>query len=387
MHFREYIIQLKVWLYNKLANAHLIKDQRPVDYYVSKISDDAPWVYSSYIASVFYHLEEENYMNSHQNRREAVEMVRIWNEMGYNVYVQDANTPRNLPSLKNVQIVFGHEPQMPLAAKKYKAPIRIYYATGTYRDHNNRMVKQMTDWVNRRYAAHIPYERMQASHNSYDIATHVLMIGSQFTKETVPLAYRSKITLIHQSLQPTKILSPVTYASENEFFYMGSSGNMLRGVPLLFEYFITHSKLRLHVVGPIKDNYYQLMKARLTPNIVLHGFMDINSDAFMQIISHCNFMLYPSGSEGVPGSVLNGMKNGLIPIVTPWASFDEIEKYGYMLSDWSINAIDEAVRWALAIPSSQVDQMKKNCQKYVLTNFSLERFCSEFSNFFNQFLQ
>ena len=387
MFLQKNIIQFKVWLYNKLANHHLIKDQRPIDYYISKINDDAPWVYSSYIASVFYHLEEETYMNSHQNKREAVEMVRIWNEMGYNVYVQDANSPRNLPDLKNVQIVFGHEPQMPLAAKKYKAPLRIYYATGTYRDHNNRMVKQMTDWVNRTYSANIPYGRLQAAHDSYEVATHVLMIGSQFTKETVPLALRNKITLIHQSLQPTKFLKPVLYAPENEFFFMGSAGNMLRGVPLLLEYFITHSKLRLHVVGPIKDDYYKLMKARLTPNIVLHGFMDINSDAFLQIISRCNFMLYPSGSEGVPGSVLNGMKNGLIPIVTPWASFDEIEKYGYIFSDWSINAIDDAVRWALSIPAPQVEQMKKNSQRYVLTNFSLERFCSEFSNFFIQLLR
>lgn len=384
MSLQQYILRVKVWLYNILADQHLIKDIRPTDYYVSKISDDAPWVYSAYLASVFYHLDDQEYMNAHQSRREAVEMVRIWNQLGYNVYVQDVGTSRRLPNLSNVHIVFGHEPQMERASNKYKSPIRIYYATGAYHDHNNAMVKQMTDRINEQYSSNIPYRRLQQSHRSYDIATHMLMIGSRFTKETFPEPYRKRITIIHQSFQPTSYLCNVCYAPENEYFYMGSAGNMLRGVPLLVEYFIKHTDLTLHLVGPIEKDYYELIKGELTPNIIIHGSMDINSDAFRKIVARCNFVIYPSGSEGLSGSLLNSMKNGLIPIVTRWAAFDEINDYGHVLSDWSVTAIDEAMQWAIAIPKEKVTARKKACQEYVLNNFTIERFCSDFEDFFKK---
>ena len=72
------------------------------------------------------------------------------------------------------------------------------------------------------------------------------------------------------------------------------------------------------------------MKRKISPNIKLWGFMDINSDELTAIIDRCNFLIYPSGSEGgCPGAVINSMKKGLIPIVTPWAAFDGIEEYGF----------------------------------------------------------
>lgn len=65
-------------------------------------------------------------------------------------------------------------------------------------------------------------------------------------------------------------------------------------------------------------------------------------------------MIYPSGSEGMPGAVLNSMKKGLIPITTRWAAVDNIEELGFLMPSWSIDGIDVGVKWALSLSKDQV---------------------------------
>ena len=59
--------------------------------YTSLISKEAPWVYVSYISDVFYKRDNETYMRGHQSRQETIEIVNVFNELGYNVFLSDSN--------------------------------------------------------------------------------------------------------------------------------------------------------------------------------------------------------------------------------------------------------------------------------------------------------
>lgn len=356
------------------------------DYYVSKIDEKAPWVYISYVAGVFYYKNDKSYMEAHQNRQETLCIVNVLNELGYNVYIQDYESRRRLPKLQNIKMVFGHEPNLVKAAEKYPEALVVQYNTGSYLDHANSQIIKMTDSVNEKYQSKLPYRRLinpkdRVHYEVYQLADRILQIGSKFTIATIPERFRNKIVTIHQSTQVNRSISIID-APKNEFLFLGSTGNILKGIPLLVDYFTKHKEITLHLVGPIEEDYWSLIKEEITPNIVIHGFMDVNSDAFLDITSTCNFIIFPSGSEGCPGSVLCAMKYGMIPIVTPWAAFDEIEEYGYLMDyNWDVNSVAKGVEWALSLTPAERLQLKLKCKQYVDKYYTLERFSDEFRTF------
>ena len=376
-------LSLKTFVYDILAYFG-IKEKRQKEYYVSKFSKSAPWVYISYITAPFYMKN----LSSHQNLRETIAMVNVLNDLGLNVYVQEYQSRADLPSLSNVKMVFGHEPNLIKAAEKYPEALVIQYNTGAHIDHANSQIVKMTDYVNKKYHANLPYRRLidtkdtqHSIYRGYEIADKILQIGSKFTIETMPEKYRDKIVLIHQSTQVTRDIL-VEDAAENEFLFLGSGGNMLKGIPLLLEYFAEHQDCVIHIVGPIEEDYQELIQNEVTSNIHFHGFMDVNSDEFTKIAVRCNYIVYPSGTEGMPGAVLCAMQYGLIPIVTPWSAFDEIKDYGYLMDyNWNVHSLEKGIDWALSLSPQERLLRKKRCSKFVIDNYNLDKFSEEFRVF------
>lgn len=371
-----------------LCRLHILGDNSPKDFYISKVSRKAPWVYVAYITDVFYHRGNDALKNSHQNHREALAQVDVFNELGYNVYVQQYLSKRDIPNLK-FDIVFGHEPNFVRAVEKNPDALKVHYVPGAYIDHRNGQIVRMTDYINKTYNSSIPYRRLleyeNPNHSSkfaYNLADKILMIGSKFTIETFPEDLHSKIVTIHQSTQLTHTIKDLDYAPSNEYFFMGSGGNLLKGISLLVEYFSKHPEYTINIVGPIEDDVKEALHHLLTDNIKCHGYVDVNSDKMVDIMKRCNFIIYPSGSEGMPGAVLNSMKNGLIPIVTRWAAFDEIEELGYVLEDWTVNAIDKGVIWSKSLSQNEVIDLKQKCSVYVENTYNISRYRKEFKDFF-----
>ena len=164
---------------------------------------------------------------------------------------------------------------------------------------------------------------------------------------------------------------------------MGSGGNALKGLVLLIEYFHQHPELYLNIVGPIENDFYNTLKNQIGNNIKIWGFLNVNSPQFSQIIKRCNFIIYPSGSEGIPGAVINSMKKGLIPIVTPWAAFNEINNYGFLLEKWDIESINKGIKWSQSLSIETIEKLSKDCQTYVNQNYNITNFEKEF----NQYIQ
>lgn len=361
-----------------------IKDKirkRKENIYIIKSQSNKEWVYICYISQVFYHLNETEYLDSHQNKREAIIIASTFHKLGYNVYVQEFSSSRKIPNL-NFKIIFGIEPNFCKACKKFPHAKKIYYATGAYFEHQNKQIRLMTDYINTTYNAHLPYKRLALPHNSIKDADYILQIGSSYTIETYPKEYRHKISLIHQSIQ-TQLKNPLkNYAKKNEFFYMGSGGNALKGLSLLIEYFHIHPELYLNVVGPIEDDFHKALSPLIGKNIKFWGFLNVNSQQFCSIIEKCNFIIYPSGSEGgIPGAVINSMKRGLIPIVTPWSAFDGIEDYGFLIKNWDLSSIDEGIKWSQSLTIKEIEMLSRKCQDYATKYYNLENFKIEFTNF------
>lgn len=358
------------------------------DSFVSMVSRNAPWVYIAYIQDPFYHKSNQAYLDLHQNKREAIVQVEVFNELGYNVFVHNYLSKEAVPKIK-FNIVFGHEPNFTRVALLNPQAIKVHYVPGAYIGHRNNQIIKMTDTFNDRYNASIPYRRLlefddltYSAEKAYDIADRILLIGSKYTIETFPAYLQPKISTIHQSTQSINKDRSIGIASSKHFFFMGSFGNLLKGVSLLVEYFSLHSEYTLHIVGPIEDDVKDALQHNITSNILFYGFVNANSELMKDVMSKCNFVIYPSGSEGSPGAVLNSMKNGLIPIVTKWSAFDEISDYGFVLDSWDVESIDLGVKWALSLSEPEIQLRKRNCSQFVENTYNIERYKKEFLNFF-----
>lgn len=350
------------------------------DRYIHKISDDAPWALICYIPYVFYYQHKAELMSRHQSHWEMIKIDEVLISLGYNTYHHLFSKTDELPDI-DFKLVIGLEPSFCEACHKYPNAKKIYYATGAYVGHQNGMVKKLTVGFNEKYGAQIPYRRTAPENNAAFLAEEILQIGSSYTIDTYPEELRDKITLIHQSSQAVRTIGKIEYAPENEYFFMSSSGNILKGLPQMIECFSKHPDKVLHIVGPIEGDVTEAM-GEIPSNIVFHGFMNVNSDEYLKIIRRCNFTIYPSSSEGgVPGGVLNCMKNGLIPIVSRWSSFDEINDYGYQLADITAACIEKCIVWAEALNSDVVVEMKRKSQSYVSNTYNLENFAREFRQY------
>jgi hypothetical protein len=307
-------------------------------------------------------------------------MVPILNKLGYNVYVRHYEYSGEIPNY-NFQIIFGHPPLIEQAAKQFPKAIMVMYATGCLYTHQNKQEIEITNAINKRYGFSIPYVRLVKPYNCHITSNKILLIGSKYTIETFPADTHFKITTIHQSSQAIRTINSICYSNENEFLFIGSGGNLLKGVSLLVDYFSIHPTKTIHIIGPIEE-YLDSIRGTLTPNIILHGWLDINSDKYLSIISRCNFIIYPSGSEGTPGAVINAMYNGIIPIVTRWAAFDEISDYGFLMEGWDVKSIEVGINWADSLNKGGVLSRKIKCAHFARQTYNIEKFSEEFEKFF-----
>lgn len=342
------------------------------------------WAYVSYIPEVYHKKKDMQYMLSHQNKREAILIGDIFYKLGYNVKVALFNDPKECDDRK-YDIIFGLEPNFITMCKKNPKALKIYYATGAYWKHQISSVISRTDLFNKTHNTNLKYSRLVEPHNSCEIADTIFQIGSSFTINSYPQDQQKKIKIINQSSNfagQCNLEKKISTFSTTEFIWFGSDGSILKGLDIVIEYFMQNRQFKLNIVGPIDPdfkNYFQPIIKNF-PNIIFHGYLNTSSEEFINIAYKSTFNIFPSGSEGCPGSVVTLMQMGVIPIVSPWAAFDKIEEYGYLLPYSSIEEIDKAIQWSKSLSINQIQKLIIKNISYSKQKWNIEQFGNEFQN-------
>ncbi|MDK0881997.1 glycosyltransferase [Clostridium perfringens] len=356
--------------------------------YKSIIGKQNKKVICSYINDSFlFEKTNSNILLKHGNKREALVIRDVFNELGFNFYSIRYDKSMRINKYKkwsNPQIVFGIEPNFEKLSEKYNKSIKIYYATGAYKEHQNKMIKIRTDYVNEYKLSKIPYYRMVSENNAAFKADYIIQIGSKYTIETYPKELRDKIYTIRQSsfeFLNLNINDKKKAYKKNNYMWFGSNGSILKGLDILLEYFKNDPMVNLHIVGPIDDEFIDVFKEELfcTNNINYYGYIPIYDSKLIEIANKCSFIIYPSASEGgVPGSVLNMMKLGLIPILSKYASFDEIDQLGIKIDELNQKQINKAIRKSKKLNEKELEIKFIECSKYVNDNHTLKTFKEDF---------
>lgn len=341
------------------------------------------WAYISYIPEALVR-EDDEYLNSHQNKRETKIIAQRFLDNGYNVVMQDYLINSEIPD-HSYDIIFGLEPNFTKCSLRNPKAKKVYYGTGAYFKYANAAVIQRTEEFNAKHNMAVAPRRLAPEDDCIDICDQILQIGSKNTIATYPEHIQTKITLINQSSNFFSDDKQRVKRNRHKYLWLGSAGSILKGADLVIETFLKHPELEIDIVGPIEPEVMDAYKDGLAKakNIRFHGYVDVNSETFLNITKNTAFLLFPSVTEGgAPGSVIVAMKLGIIPIVSQVASPDNISELGFCLEDVSVDSLEKSIKWSQILSKEKLDSLSATNKEFS-EKFSLLNFGREFNEFIN----
>ena len=287
----------------------------------------------------------------------AINLIKSLNELGYIVDVVNWDDQKFIPK-KKYDIFIGHGGKNfeNIYSHLNKDAVTIYFSTGSYwKFHNEQEIRRFNELKNRKSVT-LPYDRYihESEEFANSVADGIICLGNHHSRETYsnfPLVLNLNNASYfdnHYDLN-TKNLTE----NRNNYLFFSGSGNVHKGLDLLLEAF-SHSDKNLYICTSIDDNFKRVYKKELeqSPNIHYIGLVQLQSKQFYKIINTCNYIILPSCSEGSPGSVIDCLQYGLIPIVSKESNID-VQNYGFILDKCSIEEIiktinevsDKSIEW------------------------------------------
>lgn len=344
-------------IFLRVAGRHLnsfidIQRKRKVieynEYFIGKKNTKSKKALLSYLVRPVLCSPEKRDRAMFSNLGIAQYIPRALNELGYSVDIVDHDNRQ--PNVgRKYDLFVGHAGMNFESICRQLAPdtLSIYFSTGTYWEFFNKQERERFEYLNERHSIVLPYDRY--IYNSEEFANRhadgIICLGNDFVKETY-----SKFPLVIAVNNAAFPDDKYRYDEKNfeqgrkNFLFYSGSGNVHKGLDLLLDVF-QKTKNHLYIVTIIEPIFEKAFYKELhdVPNIHLVGDIHLHDSITYPILNRCNFVIHPSCSEGQPGSVIECMHKGLIPIVSREAGIDT-DDFGIMLDNCSIEEILRVVQ-------------------------------------------
>jgi len=169
---------------------------------------------------------------------------------------------------------------------------------------------------------------------------------------------------------------------KDNFLFLSGSGNIHKGLGLLLESFRTMPDKTLYICTKLEDDFANVFEKELfhTSNICYIGYIRLYSKKFYDLVMKCNYLIFPSVSEGSPGSVADCMVQGLIPLVSRAAHID-VDGLGYYIDPCTREEIQRLVREVSSHDGEWYKAKSEIIQKEANKRFSQELFRNTFKKY------
>lgn len=316
-------------------------------------------------------------INRFSNSGIAVSWARVLNELGYVVDVVDWQDKKFRPETGYDLVVFhGGKNFTNIYPKRIGDPAVIYFSSGSYWKFNNQAEDARIKDFERRHKTKAARDRyiFDSEEAVNRAADGIIVLGDSSMKDTYPK--RFKVLTINNASFPDDHFDSITkdYSKVRKcFLFFAGSGNIHKGLDLLIDAFKDLDEHLYIVTVPDKDVLKVFKKELKLPNIHLVGQVNMRDPKFYEVMDKCAFVILPSCSEGMAGSVVEAMNQGLIPIVSKETRLDA-RKYGLVLKDNQIETIKKAVSQMSTLEMEKVEKMAKRARGVAQKNHSPEKF-------------
>lgn len=323
---------------------------------------------------------------SHTNLTECYTAAEIFRDLGFNVDVVDLNASINI-DFSQYEIVYG---QGNMYEKAFESPSahsfkKIYYGTG-----NNPFFyyleagKKLHDFYTEKKKFLPESCRLTGKSSSLPTTNSdaIICLGNDFCKKTytdlTPYIPVFNLNAFYFETVKMGTIKRNTTSSRKNFLWFGSGGLITKGLADCIDFFSANPKYTLHICGAshLEKRFWEFYKPIMdkSSNIINHGFVNLKSEKFLEIISQCSFVIFPSISEGGSPSLLNLMANGgLIPIATEACSVD-IDQFGFILKDSSVASIEKIIVQLDLFSDEELEKKSIMVQENTRENYTFDNY-------------
>lgn len=323
---------------------------------------------------------------SHTNLTECYTAAEIFRDLGYNVDVVDLNASIHL-EYSQYDVIYGQGKMFEKAfessdAEKSK---KIFYGTG-----NNPLFyylqagKKLHNFYKDKKKFLPESCRLIGDHSSLATTNSdaIICLGNDFCKNTYTkftpyLPVFNLDAFYFDTVKMGTIARNITSSRKN-FLWFGSGGLITKGLADCIDFFTENNEYNLHICGATlaEKRFWEIYNPILEAhsNIINHGFVNLKSEKFLEIINQCSFVIFPSISEGGSPSLLNLMANGgLIPIATEACSVD-IDQFGFILEDSSVASIEKIIKKLNILSDEELEKKSQVVQENTRENYTFDKY-------------
>ena len=336
----------------------------------------------SYISSPFFRPPGESIPSTHTHYWESLQIAQSFLDLGYGVDViswrNDWFQPEK-PYRAFVDVRYNMERLAPLLSRDC---VRIMHAeTAHCLFHNAAEARRLLELQGRKGVT-LRARRLMEPNWAIEHADCATILGNAFTLGTYRYA--------NKPLYPVPISAPALYpspegkdfdAARKRFLWLSSGGMVHKGLDLVLDAFADMPGYEVVICGPVdrEADFVAAYEHALyrSPNVRTLNWVDVTSQAFIELMSSCVGLIYPSCSEGQSGAVVTCLHGGLVPIVSRESGVD-VDRFGTVLESCSLEEIKDAVRMVASLPVRELRERARGAWEYARAHHTREKFAEEY---------
>lgn len=324
----------------------------------------------------------------HSNLTECHTIAEAFDRLGYNV--DCASRGKTGIDYSCYDVVMGINCSAYSASftiDKNISPIRIFYSVGAHTFYNFRTTaKRNKEFFDRHNGWLLPsYHYIPGNGMNYymsHLSDAVISLGGSFLTQQMAdegepcdkvrqlPAFYFNVTTPDEKKDFSKC--------RNNILWFGSSGMMHKGLDIAIDFALEHPQFTLHICGGSQQEKefwkFYMPKIKSADNIVMHGFVDIQSDEFKEVLAVCGLLLNPSLSESGAVAVLNVLGNGaLLPVYSKGTGLD-IESIGIEVDEVTYDKFRNALLAVADLPTGTIAQKAWDAHHLVKEKYTLDEY-------------
>jgi len=312
---------------------------------------------------------------------EIMKIVKTISGFGYAVDIIGCNDLKALVVLKNrkYDLIFGFGEAFYQMTNLHPNAKSILYMTENTPAFSYKQEKERIDYFYQRHGRKINLRRSGKyfkKHHLDKLYSHVITMGEA---ELLQNSYNNPKSIFPTGLRNIRysFTEKNHLQSRNNYLWFGSTGAIHKGLDILLDVFYKRDDIILHICGLDKKER-KILNIRQKDNIIEYGHVDVNSDAYLELIQKCTYIILPSCSEGFSTAVTTGMLHGLIPIVIKDTGFNRAGDNVILLEDYKVDYLAETINELSCSDPHELSKLSKKVFDFAQENFSLEAFENHF---------
>lgn len=279
-------------------------------------------------------------------------------------------------------------------------PLRIFYSVGAQMCYNYRVTSERNIDFHRRHGSwllasnrYIPGDARVYYEEHFSDA--VICLGDshvveQFRKEDKDCGKYRQLSAFYFPV--VKSVAEKDFgACRRNILWFGSSGMLHKGLDIAIDFAAEHREYTLHICGGSRQDkafwkyYNPIIESH--DNIVVHGFVDIESPLFVRLLEQCGVLLNPSISEGGAVSVLNVLGNSpLLPLYSKGTGLD-LEQVGVEVESVTYENFCDALLELEKLPVEKFAEKALAAHELVKSRYTLENYRNNMYSYIKEIIE